>query len=281
MRKFIISILLAGAASSPALAQDQDQGRWHRDQAQSDSNKEERQQAREERRQAREQVRAERQERPQLEMRQQQPAQVQQNEQAARADFDRGQRRDGVSRWTRDNVQQAGETSRWTRDPDQRAGETSRWTRDRTGWNRDAGDFRQGERAVPNVMRTRNPLVVDNNRRDGAREQLRSRSRWASGAWNREWRNDRRYDWRRYRDSHRSIFRLGVYYDPFGFGYRRFNIGYNLGPAYYSQRYWIDPEIYSLPFPPPGTQWVRYWNDALLVDVYTGEVVDVIQNFFW
>ena len=90
-----------------------------------------------------------------------------------------------------------------------------------------------------------------------------------------------RYDWRRYRDHHRSIFHLGLYLDPFGFGYRPFNIGYNLGPAYYSQQYWIDPEMYSLPYPPPGTQWVRYWDDALLVDIYTGEIVDVIHNFFW
>jgi len=27
--------------------------------------------------------------------------------------------------------------------------------------------------------------------------------------------------------------------------------------------------------------WVRYWNDALLVDTWTGDVVDAIQNFFW
>ena len=37
-----------------------------------------------------------------------------------------------------------------------------------------------------------------------------------SGGWNRDWRNDRRYDWRNYRDRHRSIFHLGFYYDPFG-----------------------------------------------------------------
>lgn len=280
MRRFIIFILLAGTATSPVFAQDQDHGRWNRDQAQSD-NSQQRQQVREERSQAREQGRVERQERPQFQMPQQQPPQVQQNVGADRADFDHGQRRDGVSRWTRDNNQQAGEASRWTRDPDQRAGEVSRWTRDRTGWNGEAGDLRQGDRPVPVVMQTRNPLAVDNHRRDGTRDQLRDRSRWASGGWNREWRNDRRYDWRRFRDHHRSIFHLGVYFDPFGFGYRQFNIGYNLGPAYYSQQYWIDPEMYSLPYPPPGTQWVRYWNDALLVDIYSGEIVDVIQDFFW
>ena len=45
--------------------------------------------------------------------------------------------------------------------------------------------------------------------------------RWANGGWNRNWRNDHRYDWRRYRNSHRSIFHLGFYYDPFGYSYRR------------------------------------------------------------
>jgi hypothetical protein len=28
-------------------------------------------------------------------------------------------------------------------------------------------------------------------------------------------------------------------------------------------------------------RWIRYYNDALLVDVYTGEVVDAIRGFFW
>ena len=77
------------------------------------------------------------------------------------------------------------------------------------------------------------------------------------------------------------MFHRGFYNDPFGYGYRSYNVGYRLVPAYYSQQYWFDPAMYGLPYPPPGTQWIRYWNDALLVDVYTGEVVDVIQGFFW
>ena len=28
-------------------------------------------------------------------------------------------------------------------------------------------------------------------------------------------------------------------------------------------------------------RWVRYYDDVLLVDVYSGEVVDVIYDFFW
>jgi len=60
MRKILIAILMAGAAASPALAQDH--GRWHRDQQQSDDKptREERREAREERQQVREQARAER-----------------------------------------------------------------------------------------------------------------------------------------------------------------------------------------------------------------------------
>ena len=41
-----------------------------------------------------------------------------------------------------------------------------------------------------------------------------------------------------------------------------------------------DPK-YGLPYAPPGYQWVRYYDDALLVDTWSGQVVDVINNFFW
>jgi len=101
---------------------------------------------------------------------------------------------------------------------------------------------------------------------------------WSS--WN--WRNDHRYDWRRYRDRHRSIFRLGFYYDPFGWSYRRWNSGWYMWPSYYSSRYWLhDPWYYRLPPAYGPYRWVRYWNDALLVNIYTGEVVDVLHGFFW
>ena len=55
--------------------------------------------------------------------------------------------------------------------------------------------------------------------------------------WTNNWHNDRRYDWNRYRNQHRSIFRLGVYYDPFGYGYRRWSIGFILWPSYYGSSY--------------------------------------------
>jgi hypothetical protein len=193
------------------------------------------------------------------------------------------QRAEGVSRWTRDSVQQPGETSRWTRDPNERPGETARWTRDRVNGNRDRDEPRQADRQVPNVMRSRSPLVVSTVPREGTQPPPRAqRYRGQAGHWNTDWRNNGRYDWHGWRDRHRATFHLGIYYDPFGWGYQPYQIGWRLWPSYYGSNYWInDPWSYRLPYPPPGTQWIRYWDDALLVDTWTGEVIDVIHNFFW
>ena len=115
--------------------------------------------------------------------------------------------------------------------------------------------------------------------RDGNWDRNRSRG----SHWNRDWRNDRRYDWQRYRHAHRSIYRPGRYYSPYrGHSYSRFYIGFGLDPLFYSSRYWIsDPWQYRLPPAYAGTRWVRYYDDVLLVDLYTGEVIDVIYDFFW
>jgi hypothetical protein len=300
MRKLLISILLASAAASPALAQDRGDHHDRGDRAEHSQAREEHQQARQERQQVREersqpgeQVRADRSgggfqarqpqsdRAAQFQMRQQAFERAVRPDPAPRADprsdDNRRQRGDGVSRWNRDNVQQAGEASRWTRDPAQQPGEASRWTRNRTGadstqrsgsWARDRGSW-SGNRDG------------DFRQRSGDQQHYRDRSRWANGGWNRDWRRDHRYDWRSYRDRHRSIFHIGIYYDPFGYSYRPFDIGYRFPQLYFGQRYWIDAGMYQLPYPPPGTQWVRYWNDAVLVDMYSGEVVDVIRDFFW
>lgn len=100
--------------------------------------------------------------------------------------------------------------------------------------------------------------------------------------WSGDWRRDHRYDWRSYRNSHRRLFRLGRYYDPYGWGYRRFSIGFSLGSSYYGSNYWLDdPWMYRLPPAYGPYRWVRYYDDALLVNIYSGQVVDVLYNFFW
>jgi hypothetical protein len=143
--------------------------------------------------------------------------------------------------------------------------------------------LRQLERPLPRVMQGRTP-VISRTPREGTQPPLRvenhrrDRHRWDSGSW----RSDHRYNWREHRRRHRSLFHLGIYFDPFGWNYRPYSIGWRLWPGYYSSRYWIhDPWQYRLPYAPPGYRWIRYHDDALLVDTWDGRVVDVIYNFFW
>ena len=146
-----------------------------------------------------------------------------------------------------------------------------------------AGSLREQRRTTPTVLRNRVP-IVSNVPREGTQPPLRvtSRSRDHDHHWDTRWRSDHRYDWRDWRRHHRSHFHLGLYFDPFGWSYQPWQIGWRLWPHYYSSRYWInDPWEYRLPYAPPGYRWIRYWDDAILVDTFTGEAVDVIHNFFW
>lgn len=134
-----------------------------------------------------------------------------------------------------------------------------------------------------NVARVR-PPVVSTVPRIGTQPSLRAQRRpTPQPQWSTNWRNNQRYNWSDWRRQHRSVFHVQSYRDPFGWGYQLFSIGWRLWPAYYnSSSYWInDPWMYRLPPAPPGTRWIRYYNDALLVDMWTGEVVDVINGFFW
>ncbi|NWK97218.1 ATP-dependent RNA helicase [Sphingobium lactosutens] len=119
----------------------------------------------------------------------------------------------------------------------------------------------------------------NNGRRFDDRTRWSSQRRWDSG-----WRNDRRYDWNSYRNRYGDRYRAGRYYAPRGwdYGYRRFSVGIYLNSLLYSNSYWMDdPYSYRLP-PAYGTlRWIRYYDDALLVDIRDGYVVDVINDFFW
>jgi len=125
----------------------------------------------------------------------------------------------------------------------------------------------------------------DNDRNRNWRNDRRDNDRWRGDhrRWDRNWRNDRRYDWHRYRNSNRVVFRIGTYHAPYrNYAYRRLGIGAFLNSLFYSSSYWInDPWQYRLPAVYGPYRWVRYYNDVLLVDIYTGEVVDVIHDFFW
>jgi Ni/Co efflux regulator RcnB len=85
-----------------------------------------------------------------------------------------------------------------------------------------------------------------------------------------------------YRGRTFNRFRAAPFVYPAGWGYRRWSIGAFLPALFLSQQYYLyDYGAYSLGPPPPGCQWVRYGPDALLVNVYTGAVVDVAYGVFW
>jgi Ni/Co efflux regulator RcnB len=291
MRKFLISVLLAGAAATPAIARSNN---WSDPQQASDNHQQasdNRQQAHDNRQQAREERQAARDERQSA---RDERAQAHEQSRGERGGNANGGQFEGYARPERVNVPQqsygGGGADRYNGRPERgnfsgrsegyQGNYVAPGPRVVTPGSRFGGrndqvnerDFRQSDRTrvVSNVPRpgTQPPLRVEGGRADNFN-------------WNRGWRNDNHYDWRRYRDHHRSLFHLGLYFDPFGWGYEPFSIGWRLWPSYYDNQYWIDPGMYELPYPPPGAVWVRYWNDALLVDTYSGTVIDVIPGFFW
>ncbi|HEX4041873.1 MAG TPA: RcnB family protein [Xanthobacteraceae bacterium] len=69
---------------------------------------------------------------------------------------------------------------------------------------------------------------------------------------------------------------------PPGWSYRRWGLGAILPPIFLAPDYYfMDWADLGLPPPPPGDQWVRYGPDLLLVDVSTGQIVDVIYDAFY
>ena len=129
-------------------------------------------------------------------------------------------------------------------------------------------------------------------------------SRWndnSRGQWNGDrnaWNGDRnggrgvnRGDWngrtwqgQNYRRAYSAQrrFNAGSYYRPSGWYYRRWSYGQILPYLFYSQNYWLnDYGYYGLSYPPPGCEWVRYGDDAILVDTDTGEIIQVVYGIFY
>lgn len=187
----------------------------------------------------------------------------------------RGEARDGAD-W-------ANRRNRTYSDPNRNAGYVDQ-TNDRTAhdWRNQQGDshgtYRNGNSDGRSAQ----------NYRDW-HDQNHERNRYTSGSkehrrWDRNnWRRDTRYNWSGYRNQHRDLYRGGRYYSPYNnYSYSRLSIGFFLNQGFYGQNYWInDPYQYRLPEVYGPYRWVRYYDDVLLVDIYSGEVVDVIHNFFW
>ncbi len=293
MRRAFFGLLMAAAAALPVAAQAQDPDRTEGRSARAAERAEhyrqmgERNQARSERRQEAQTQRVERREvRPEArqavrqERVQQAPAQQQQQSWSdRRGDGQRSQNWGGGQRSERWS---GGDRSSYRRDI-----EATREASQRSADQTIGGNYaRQAQR---NQARYEQRARVQRRDRDGGWDRDRRGDRWSDrgdrrrGSWNRNWRGDNRFDWQRYRYSNRHLFRSGGYYAPYrNYRYNRLSIGLILDSLFYSNRYWLsDPYQYRLPPAPYGTQWVRYYDDVVLVDVYTGEVLDVIHDFFW
>jgi hypothetical protein len=80
----------------------------------------------------------------------------------------------------------------------------------------------------------------------------------------------------------RFHWRAGFWAGPPGWHYRRFFFGAFFpivwcGPAWWINDYWW----YELPVPPWGYAWVRNGPDALLINIRTGYIVEVVYGVFY
>ena len=274
MRKYILTFLLAGAVAMPAIAQDQAKGRWQRDHSDQSATADDDSGARP--------TRAERPERPERAARVERVEQVraERPERVMPAPIEAAREQGGWAQRVRarrndNDGASPGEARRgagFERPGNARQSEVRRDPRSGQSFAERLAEYRRSRGDnVTEVPRDRTTPSSTGTRHVGENRQ-----------WTRHWRSDRRYDWRRHRDHHRSIFQFGNYWDPYRSSYRRFSIGFNLWPSYYQSNYWLnDPWQYRLPPAYGPYRWVRYYDDALLVNIYSGEVVDVIRDFFW
>lgn len=76
-------------------------------------------------------------------------------------------------------------------------------------------------------------------------------------------------------------FHIGPYHRPAGWLARRWAFGMTLPRAYFAASYLIaDYWLFALEVPPAGYEWVRDDTDALLVNIDTGEILQVEYDVF-
>lgn len=146
--------------------------------------------------------------------------------------------------------------------------------------------YRDGYRADQRQDRVQQRGAYSSGYRDGVRnEHYRDGRRYEGNhqRWSNNWRRDNRYNWYGYRNANRSLFSIGAYYSPYrNYRYSRLSSGFYLDSLFYGNSYWInDPWQYRLPAAYGPYRWIRYYDDALLVNIYTGQVEDVVYDFFW
>ena len=75
-------------------------------------------------------------------------------------------------------------------------------------------------------------------------------------------------------------YNAGAYYAPRGYAVREFYAGQRLPAPYRSSAYYVDYDRYGLGAPPYGYRYVRVGDDAVLTQVATGLIAQVVAGLF-
>jgi Ni/Co efflux regulator RcnB len=185
-----------------------------------------------------------------------------------RQGWDRSRQGGDQNRQGWDRNRQGGDPNRQGWDRNRQGGDPNRqgWGQNRQGWNQNhqGWDWNRGG---------------DRNYRD--RNYGGDRGVYRDG---RDHHGAQRWDRHRYPPVYRSAhrYRGSAYYPPVGFYAYSWGYGDILPRGWYGDQYrLLDWWNYGLPEPPPGYDWVRVGDDVLLIEEYSGRVVQVVRDLFW
>lgn len=121
---------------------------------------------------------------------------------------------------------------------------------------------------------------------DNVRTERYSGSRdYTAGHRPRNWnKRPRQFDPRDYHHNYQAERRYhwNQYQRPRGWYERRWIFGDYMPAFFWARNYWIgDYWMFGLAIPPYGCEWVRYGNDALLIDTDSGEILQVVYGIFY
>ena len=146
----------------------------------------------------------------------------------------------------------------------------------------------RANRATPRATRTRANRTVTRRtavRRNGVVNRRVTRATTRHRVRNRTViRHNTRANVTRYRGNFRAAhrYRFANWRRPGNWYYRRWAYGQRLPYGWYGSSFWLTNYIaFGLMAPPYDYQWIRQGNDAVLVDIETGEVLRVEYDVFY
>lgn len=149
-------------------------------------------------------------------------------------------------------------------------------------------DFRnRDQNQNRNQTQSRDQYQSRDRDRSSYRGRDRDRNNWGDyrqGHRPPQWEQHRNFDRRSYERNFRAErrYRWHNYQRPQGWYYRRWAFGMILPSFFWTRDYWIsDYWMFGLMAPPYGYVWVRYGDDAVLVDVESGYILRVVYGVFY